>query len=157
MPVDVTLTPQHEEGVSTTQTRGLVRYLLLGTFFGLVLIKSEVVSWYRIQEMFRFGSFHMYGVFLTAIPTAMLSVALIKRLRVRAVTGDPITFTLKAPARYRYLVGGTLFGLGWGLTGACPGPIAALIGGGASVFLVVLLSAVAGTWVYGVLRSRLPH
>ncbi len=116
-----------------------------------------MVSWYRIQEMFRFGSFHMYGVFLTAIPTAMLSVALIKRLRVWAVTGEPITFTPKAPARYRYLLGGVLFGLGWGLTGACPGPIAALIGGGASVFIVVLLSAVAGTWAYGVLRHRLPH
>ncbi len=155
--MDATLTPQHEEGVSTTQTRGLLRYLLLGTFFGLVLIKSEVVSWYRIQEMFRFGSFHMYGVFLTAIPTAMLSVALIKRFEVRAITGDPITFTPKAPARYRYLVGGTLFGLGWGLTGACPGPIAALIGGGTSVFLAVLLSAVAGTWAYGALRPKLPH
>jgi len=155
--MDASLTPSHEEGVSTSQTRGLVRYLVLGTLFGLVLVKSEVVSWYRIQEMFRFGSFHMYGVFLTAIPTAMLSVALIKRFSVRAVTGEPITFTPKAPARYRYLVGGTLFGLGWGLTGACPGPIAALIGSGASVFLVVLASAVLGTWAYGVVRPKLPH
>jgi hypothetical protein len=144
--VDASLTPQHEQSVSISRAQGLLRYLLLGTFFGLVLIKSEVVSWYRIQEMFRFGSFHMYGVFATAIPTAMLSVALIKRLGVRAVTGEPITFTPKAPARYRYLLGGTLFGLGWGLQARVPDLLRRLSGAErASLWL----SSLARSWERG--------
>ncbi|MEX2536345.1 MAG: DUF6691 family protein [Trueperaceae bacterium] len=132
-------------------------YLLSGTYFGFVLIKSEVVSWYRIQEMFRFQSFHMYGVLGSALIVAMVSVWLIKRYQVRTFSGEEITFGPKDPTYRRYVYGGTLFGLGWGLTGACPGPIFALIGSGLSVFLVILTSALLGTWAYGYLRLRLPH
>ena len=135
----------------------LLRFLLLGMAFGLILIKSEVISWYRIQEMFRFQSFHMYGIFFSAILTGVLSVWILKKLKVKSIDGEPIEFDLKAPGWRRYLFGGTVFGLGWGLTGVCPGPIAALIGAGYGVMLAVLLSAVLGTWVYGSLRSRLPH
>lgn len=132
-------------------------YLLAGTYFGFVLIKSEVISWYRIQEMFRFQSFHMYGVLGSAVLVAMISIWLIKRLDLHTFGGQPITFTPKDPGYRRYVFGGTLFGLGWGLTGACPGPIFALIGGGFSVFVVVLTSALLGAWAYGHLRARLPH
>jgi uncharacterized membrane protein YedE/YeeE len=134
-----------------------LKYLSLGTAFGFVLIKSEVVSWYRIQEMFRFQSFHMYGIFATAILTGVLTVWLIKRFKIPSVDGEPITFSQKTPHRYSYLFGGVIFGLGWGLTGVCPGPVLALIGGGFSVVLVILASAVLGTWTYGYLRPRLPH
>jgi uncharacterized protein len=133
------------------------RFLVMGLFFGVLLVKSEVVSWYRIQEMFRFQSFHMYGVIGMAVLVGLVSVWLIKRYGVRALDGSTITFTPKDPPYRRYLYGGTLFGLGWAMTGACPGPIAALIGGGYSVLLVVLLSAILGTWTYGALRTRLPH
>lgn len=133
------------------------QYLLAGLIFGFVLVKSEVISWYRIQEMFRFQSFHMYGVIGSAVLVAALSVWLIKRFEAKTFSGERITVSPKAPTYIRYLTGGTFFGLGWALTGACPGPIAALIGSGASVFLVVFASAVAGTWVYGLLRSHLPH
>ena len=148
---------QHEEAASLGEAAGLARYLVLGTLFGFMLIKSEVVSWYRIQEMFRFQSFHMYGIFITAILTGVISVALIKRFKLRALDGEPITFSPKAPSRYRYVLGGITFGLGWGLTGVCPGPIFALIGNGFTVMVVVLASAVLGTWAYGVLRDKLPH
>jgi uncharacterized membrane protein YedE/YeeE len=134
-----------------------VKYLAFGMYFGFVLTKAEVISWYRIQEMFRFQSFHMYGVIGVAVLVGVLSVWLIKRYNVRALGGSPITFADKEPASYRYIVGGTIFGLGWALTGACPGPIAALIGSGYTVVLVVLASAVLGTWTYGVLRPKLPH
>lgn len=155
--MDRPVTFQHEEAESRGEGIGLARYLLLGTVFGFMLIKSEVVSWYRIQEMFRFQSFHMYGIFITAILTGVVSVALIKRFKVRSLSGEPITFLPKAPSRYRYILGGTVFGLGWGLTGVCPGPIFALLGNGFTVMMVVLASAVLGTWAYGLLRERLPH
>ena len=132
-------------------------YLAAGTYFGFVLMKTEVISWYRIQEMFRFDAFHMYGVIGSAVLVGAFSVWLIRRPRARAWNGEPISFTPKAPTYARYTIGGTLFGLGWALTGACPGPILALIGGGFDVFLVVLLSAILGTWTYGLLRSKLPH
>jgi uncharacterized protein len=134
-----------------------LKFLIAGLYFGFVLTKAEVVSWYRIQEMFRFQSFHMYGVIGSAIVVGMLSVWLIKRFKVKALTGETITTTPKATTYLRYSLGGTIFGLGWALTGACPGPIATLIGSGSSIFLVVLSSAVAGTWVYGLLRPKLPH
>jgi uncharacterized protein len=136
----------------------LLGYFLLGVVFGVVLTKSEVVSWFRIQEMFRFQSFHMYGVIGSALAVAATSVALIRRLKVRALTGEEVAF---APRELgtgrRYWIGGTVFGLGWALTGACPGPLVALIGSGATVFVVAILAAVAGTWLYGALRPHLPH
>lgn len=122
-----------------------------------MLVRAEVISWYRIQEMFRFQSFHMYGVIGSAVLVGALSVWLIKRFNVHTFGGEPITLAPKDPTYRRYILGGTAFGLGWAFTGACPGPIAALIGAGQTVFIVVLLSAVAGTYVYGLLQKRLPH
>ncbi len=138
---------------------GLVVYLAIGTYFGIVATKGEMVSWFRIQEMFRFQSFHMYGIIATALAVAMASLALIKSRRVRTVRGDEIVVPPKELGRRgtRYWIGGTLFGLGWSLAGACPGPIFALIGNGVTVYGVVLLSALFGTGLYGVLRPRLPH
>ena len=134
-----------------------VKYLFSGMFFGIILVKSEVLSWYRIQEMFRFQSFHMYGVIGSAIAVGALSVWLIKRYNVKTIHGDAITFSPKARTWPRYILGGTFFGLGWAMTGACPGPMAALLGTGASVFLVVMLSAILGTRVYGMIMHKLPH
>ncbi len=134
-----------------------IKFLLAGVYFGFILIKAEVVSWYRIQEMFRFQSFHMYGVIGSAIVVGALSLWLIKRFHLKSLNGETIQTHPKAPTYIRYIVGGTLFGLGWALTGACPGPIATLIGSGLSIYLVVLLSAAIGTWVYGFLRPQLPH
>lgn len=137
---------------------GLGVYLLLGILFGIVLTKSEVISWYRIQEMFRFQSFHMYGVIGSAVLVAALSLQLIKRAGVRAVDGQPIVVPPKAMGRgTRYWLGGTIFGLGWALVGACPGPLFALLGSGIGVAVVILLAALSGTWTYGALRPRLPH
>jgi len=137
---------------------GLLSYLLLGTLFGVVLMKAQVVSWFRIQEMFRFQSFHMYGVIGTAVVTAAIALHLIRRMGLRAATGAPITIPPKEMGRgTRYWLGGTLFGLGWALVGACPGPLLALLGSGIGMFAVIIASAVAGTWAYGALRPRLPH
>ena len=138
---------------------GLGVYLAIGMYFGIVATKAEVVSWFRIQEMFRFQAFHMYGIIGSAVAVAMVSVALIKARRIRTVRGDTILVPPKELGQrgYRYWIGGTLFGLGWALTGACPGPIFALIGNGMSVYILVLVSALAGTWLYGVLRPSLPH
>lgn len=135
----------------------VLTYLTAGTIFGVVLVKSEAVSWFRMQEMFRFQSIHMYGLFATAILTGVIGVALIKRFGLRSLDGEPIAFVPKDRSAKRYIFGGLTFGLGWGLTGICPGPMAALIGGGYSVVLVVLASAIAGTWAYGMLRPNLPH
>jgi uncharacterized membrane protein YedE/YeeE len=136
----------------------LIWYFLLGSLFGVVLTKAEIVSWFRIQEMFRFEAFHMYGIIASAIAVAALSVWLLRRSGVRAMTGEAISI----PARevgigYRYWIGGTLFGVGWALTGACPGPMFALVGAGSSVFVVTVVSALVGTWVYGYVRPHLPH
>jgi uncharacterized membrane protein YedE/YeeE len=134
-------------------------YLAIGAYFGIVATKGEVVSWCRIQEMFRFQSFHMYGVIATALAVAMVSVTLIKARHLQTVQGDEIVVPPKELGRrgFRYWMGGTLFGLGWSLAGVCPGPIFALIGNGVTVYGVALLSALFGTWLYGVLRPRLPH
>jgi uncharacterized protein len=134
-----------------------IRFLLAGLYFGFILMKAEVVSWYRIQEMFRFQAFHMYGVIGSAVAVAALSLWLLKRFKIKTLNGDTISTQAKNHTYIRYIVGGTIFGLGWALTGACPGPIAALIGSGLGVFTVVLLSAIAGTYIYGALRPRLPH
>ena len=133
-----------------------LRFLLLGTLFGIVLTKGEVISWFRIQEMFRFQSFHMYGVIGSAVITGIISVWIIKRFRLKSIDGDQITFPVKHFHKGQ-IFGGLLFGFGWALTGACPGPLFAQIGAGFSVVIVGLLSAIAGTWVYGVLQDKLPH
>ena len=136
----------------------LLIYFVAGTLFGFVITKAEVISWFRIQEMFRFQGFHMYGVFMTAIPTAILTVQTLKRLKVRALGGEPITLEPKVMGTgARYVFGGMTFGLGWALTGACPGPLFALVGGGVTVLAAAILSALAGTWLYGRLRAVLPH
>jgi uncharacterized protein len=136
----------------------LISYFLLGTLFGIVLTKAEIVSWFRIQEMFRFESFHMYGIIASAIAVAAVSVALLRRAGVPTVTGESISIPAKKLGKgYRYWIGGALFGVGWAMTGACPGPMFALVGAGASVFAVTVLSALAGTWLYGYLRPHLPH
>ena len=133
-------------------------YLLLGIAFGVVLTRSEVLSWFRIQEMFRVQSFRMYGIIGSAIATAALSVALLKKPGLKSATGETISTPRKElGSGARYVVGGTIFGLGWALTGACPGPLFALIGDGVFVMIAAVLSALAGTWVYGLIRPRLPH
>ena len=140
------------------QLRALIVYLLLGIVFGVVLIKSEVVSWFRIQEMFRFQGIHMHGVMGAAVTTAALSLQAIRRFGLRTFAGDPIVLPPKAMGTgTRYWLGGSIFGLGWALVGACPGPLFALLGSGASITLAVLASALLGTWAYGTLRPRLPH
>ncbi|MGN6494563.1 MAG: DUF6691 family protein [Agriterribacter sp.] len=133
-----------------------IKYLLAGTFFGVLLVKAEVISWFRIQEMFKLQSFHMYGVIGSAVVVGMLSVWLIKRFKARSVEGEPVKPEPK-PMNKGVIYGGLTFGIGWALTGACPGPLFAQIGTGATVTIVTLLSAIAGTWVYGLVRERLPH
>ena len=136
----------------------LLAYLMLGTLFGIVITKTEVISWFRIQEMFRFQSFHMYGVMCSAVVVSWLGLFLLRRSGVPSLTGHSIVVPAKIMGRgTRYWAGGTLFGIGWALVGACPGPLFALIGNGVSVMLVATLSALAGTWSYGMLRDRLPH
>lgn len=133
-----------------------LKYMLAGIFFGIILVKAEVISWFRIQEMFRMQGFHMYGVIGSAVAVGALSVFLIKKFRIKTIYGEPIVFIHKSFNKGN-VIGGLIFGFGWALTGACPGPLFAQIGTGASVIVVTLLSAIAGTWVYGYLRERLPH
>ena len=131
-------------------------FLLLGTLFGITLIKSDAVSWFRMQEMFRFQGFQMYGIFMTAIPTSALCIFIMKKFKIKTLDGEPVKI-LKKKFNWGYVYGAILFGMGWGLTGACPGPIYVQIGSGLSIAIVILLSALAGTWVYSYLRERLPH
>ena len=133
-----------------------MKFLVTGLIFGIVLMKSEVVSWYRIQEMFRFQSFHMYGVIGSAVGIGILSMLLVKKFNVKTVTGETIQIK-KKEFSIGTIIGGLLFGFGWAMTGACPGPMFALMGSGSVAFGVALLSAIGGTWVYGALQSRLPH
>ena len=138
--------------------RRLPAYLLAGVAFGIVLTKGELVSWFRIQEALRFKGLYLYEVFASALAVTIPAFALLKRRAVRSLSGEPIAIPPKVLGRgYRYVIGGLTFGLGWGLLGACPGPIFALIGAGVGPMVVVSLAAVAGTWVYGYLRPRLPH
>ena len=132
------------------------KYAVVGLIFGIVFVKAEVISWFRIQEMFRLQSFHMYGVIGTAVVVGMISVALIKKFKVKTIHGEPIEFHSKKFNKGQ-IIGGIIFGLGWALTGACPGPLFAQIGTGALVVFVVILSAIAGTWTYGYFREKLPH
>ncbi len=132
------------------------KYLFAGIFFGIILIKAQVISWFRIQEMFRLQSFHMYGVIGSAVVTGAISVFIIKKLKIKTIYGEEIKFYPKEFSKGQ-IFGGLLFGFGWALTGACPGPLFAQIGIGATVITVTLFSAIAGTWVYGLLSKKLPH
>ena len=133
-----------------------IKYLIVGILFGIVFVKAEIISWFRIQEMFRLQSFFMYGVIGTAIAVGMLSVWLIKRFKIKTFNGEKITFEDKKFHKGQ-IYGGLIFGIGWAITGACPGPLFAQIGSGFLVVVITFLSAVAGTWVYGYFREKLPH
>ena len=133
-----------------------LNYLVLGTLFGVILTKSEVISWFRIQEMFRFQAFHMYGVIGSAIVVGMVSIQLIKRNRLQTVNGEPIVIADKK-FNHGIWIGGFIFGLGWAITGACPGPLFAQLGSGVGAAAVMIVAALAGTWTYSALREKLPH
>lgn len=145
----------NDEQVNTPAWHNL-KYLVFGIFFGIVLIKAEVVSWYRIQEMFRLQSFHMFGVIGSAVAVGALSVFLIKKLKIKSIQGEEILLPEKTFNKGQ-IYGGLLFGFGWAMTGACPGPLFAQLGYGATTIIVTILSAIAGTWVYGKFREQLPH
>lgn len=132
------------------------KYAAVGILFGIVFTKSEVVSWFRIQEMFRFDSFHMYGIIGTAVVVGIISIQLIKRLKIKTLHGEAIELHDKTFNRGQ-IYGALIFGFGWAITGACPGPLFAQIGGGFVAVIVTLFSAIAGTWVYGYFRQKLPH
>lgn len=133
-----------------------IKYLIVGIMFGIVFVKAEIISWFRIQEMFRLQSFHMYGVIGSAVVVGMISVFLIKRFNIKTISGETVEFH---PKKFQMgqIYGGLIFGLGWAITGACPGPLFAQIGSGYMVVIATLLSAVAGTWVYGLLKNKLPN
>lgn len=133
-----------------------IKYLLTGMLFGIIFVKAEVISWFRIQEMFRFQSFHMYGIIGSAVLTGIISVWLIRKFKIKTIYGEEITIAPKTFNKGQ-IYGGIIFGLGWALTGACPGPLFAQIGTGATVIIVTLLSAIFGTWIYGFFREKLPH
>lgn len=132
-----------------------LKYILVGIVFGIIAIKSEIISWFRIQEMFRFQSFHMYGIIGSAVAVGLVSIQLIKRLNIKTIQGDKIVIAPKEYSKGLW-IGGFIFGLGWAITGACPGPLYGQIGSGNSVVIVTLLSAIAGTWLYGLLEKKLP-
>ncbi|HEX4875815.1 MAG TPA: DUF6691 family protein [Chitinophagaceae bacterium] len=133
-----------------------LKYAVAGVLFGIILIKAEVISWFRIQEMFRLQSFHMFGVIGSAVAVGVISVWLIKKFKIKTIYGEPIEFVDKKFNKGN-VIGGLIFGFGWAITGACPGPLFAQIGTGALVIIVTLFSAIAGTWVYGKFRDKLPH
>ena len=135
----------------------LARFFLTGIFFGIVLTKAEAVSWYRIYEMFHFQSFHMYGIIGTALFTGIVGLQIIKKYKVKDYNGLPINIIEKERGFWRYIIGGSLFGLGWALVGCCPGPIFILHGTGTYAIAVVLIGALLGTYVYGLLKDKLPH
>lgn len=134
-----------------------IKFLILGTLFGIVMAKSEAFSWFRIQEMFRFQAFHMYGIIGTAVTLGVIGVALIKKFKLRDITGNPINFFPKEKSIMRYLIGGIIFGLGWALSGACPGPMVVNIGYGYLSMIVVFLFAIIGTYLYGAIKNKIPH
>lgn len=134
-----------------------VKYIIAGILFGIIMSKSEAISWYRIQEMFRFQSFHMYGIIGTAVLLGSIIVYLIKKFKIRDYYGKPIIFPDKDKRYPRYIIGGTVFGLGWALTGACPGPMFVNVGYGYLGMLIVIFGALVGTYVYGLIKDKLPH
>lgn len=134
-----------------------IKYLLIGVLFGVTMTKSEAVSWYRIQEMFRFQAFHMFGIIGSALIIGVIGTLLMKKRQLKTMNGELPKFKINDSGFYRYLLGGIVFGLGWALSGACPGPMYTLLGSGFTVFIVVILSAVLGALLYGMLKSKLPH
>jgi len=132
-------------------------FLIIGTFFGIVMFKSEAASWFRIYEMFQFKSFHMFGIIGSAVVTGTLIVQIIKYRKLKHIGGNTIAIPPKEKGLLRYILGGTIFGLGWALAGACPGPMFTLLGAGFFPILVVIAGAVAGTWTYGLIKDKLPH
>lgn len=134
-----------------------IEFLLVGIVFGIVMAKSEAISWFRIQEMFRFQAFHMYGIIGTAVVLGVLGVALIKKFNIRDINGNTILFLPKDKSIVRYLLGGSIFGLGWALSGACPGPMVVNIGYGFLSMTIVFVSAIVGTYLYAVIKDKLPH
>lgn len=135
----------------------VLKYLLVGFIFGIVLTKSEAVSWYRIYEMFQFQSFHMYGIIMVAIAVGSIGIQIIKRKQIKDIKGMPIIIYDKDKGSFRYWIGGLFFGLGWALVGCCPGPIFILIGAGFFPVVLVLIGALLGTYIYGVLKDKLPE
>ncbi|MCI9844741.1 DUF6691 family protein [Flavobacterium pectinovorum] len=148
------------EGINASQQNesafGNLKYLIVGIFFGIVFVKAEIISWFRIQEMFNLESFFMYGVIGSAVAVGLLSVQLIKKFNIKTLQGEKIEIQPKTFNKGQ-IYGGLLFGFGWAITGACPGPLFAQIGTGATVIVVTLVSAIAGTWVYGLIKDKLPH
>ncbi|HVW96243.1 MAG TPA: DUF6691 family protein [Mucilaginibacter sp.] len=134
-----------------------IKFIVTGMVFGIIMVKSEAVSWYRIQEMFRFESFKMYGIIGTAILTGVIAVTLIKSLRLKDVSGNAIIITEKDKRWPKYILGGAIFGLGWALTGVCPGPMFVNIGYGYVSMIIVVIGALTGTYLYGLTRHKLPH
>lgn len=134
-----------------------IKFLSVGIFFGIVLVKSEAVSWFRIYEMFRFQSFHMYGIIGTAITCGVLFLQISKKGLIKNISGAHIYVPQKDNGWKRYIIGGTIFGLGWALIGACPGPMYILLGTGVYTMLIVIAAAIVGTFIYGVLKNKLPH
>jgi len=135
----------------------LIKFLFVGIVFGIILVKSEAVSWYRIYEMFRFESFHMYGIIGTAVITGIILLLISKKFRIKNTEGSLMHVAPKEKGFIRYILGGTLFGLGWALSGACPGPMYILVGTGVFTMVIVILAAILGTYVYGILKDKLPH
>lgn len=133
-----------------------IKFLLLGILFGIILVKAEVLAWFRIQEMFRFQAFHMYGIIGSAIAVGLVSILLIKKLNIKTLSGQQVVIEPKEFTKGN-IIGGFIFGLGWAITGACPGPLYALVGSGYSIILVTLISAVLGVFVYGLIKHKLPH
>ncbi|MBU3660780.1 MAG: YeeE/YedE family protein [Flavobacteriales bacterium] len=134
-----------------------IKFLVVGILFGIVMTKSEALSWYRIQEMFRFQAFHMYGIIGTAVTLGVIGVFLIKKFKIRDISGSQIAFHPKDKSIFRYLIGGTIFGFGWALSGACPGPMVVNLGYGFLSFAIVILFAMVGTFFYGIIKDYLPH
>lgn len=134
-----------------------IKFLIAGIIFGIVMAKSEAISWFRIQEMFRFQAFHMYGIIGVAVVLGVIGVYLIKKFKLRDISGNPIVFYPKDKSIIRYLIGGSIFGMGWALSGACPGPMVVNIGYGYLSMVIVFTFAVVGTYLYGVIRNFLPH
>ncbi|WP_299226635.1 DUF6691 family protein [uncultured Psychroserpens sp.] len=134
-----------------------LKFLIVGIIFGIVLVKSEAVSWYRIYEMFKFESFHMYGIIGTAIGTGIILLQISKQLKINNIEGELVHVPKKQKGLFRYIIGGTLFGLGWALSGACPGPMYILVGTGILTVLIVIAAAILGTYVYGIIKNKLPH
>lgn len=134
-----------------------IKFLILGIVFGIIMAKAEIISWYRIYEMFRFDAFHMYGIIGSAVILGIIGVQLIKKLSIKSIHGQALVFEAKHKSITRYLAGGIIFGLGWAMVGACPGPMFVLLGFGYLPIIIVILGALLGTLSYGILRPKLPH